>query len=190
MVDRLKRRDIVAPQAGFVLDLQAHTVGGVIAASEPIMDIVPGDDDLVTTAQVQPLDIDKIQVGSEARIRLSAFNQRTTPEIFGRVKTVSGDRLVDAVSGLAYYLALIELPADVTEQLNSLSPGPWHGRHPWHQGRSRYRPVLGGPTNSIMPPSFSAATSRRAVFSDTPQRRRRSPARTSFPAASASRYQR
>jgi len=59
-----------------------------------------------------------------------------------------------------------------------------------YQRHSRYRPVLSGPTNSIIPWSFSAATSRRAVFSDTPQRRRRSSARTSLPAASASRYQR
>ena len=124
VVDRLKRRDIVAPQAGFVLDLQAHTVGGVIAAGEPIMDIVPGNDALVIAAQVQPQDIDKIQVGSEARIRLSAFNQRTTPEIFGRVKTVSGDRLLDATTGLPYYLAFIEMPADTAEQLNDLSLVP------------------------------------------------------------------
>jgi multidrug resistance efflux pump len=58
-----------------VPDLQAQTIGGVIAAGEPLMNTVPGDDDLAIAAQVQPQDLDKIQVGSEARIRLSAFNE-------------------------------------------------------------------------------------------------------------------
>jgi HlyD family secretion protein len=35
--DQLKRIDIRAPQAGVVHQLAAHTVGGVITQSEPIM---------------------------------------------------------------------------------------------------------------------------------------------------------
>ena len=41
---RLDRIDIAAPQAGRVLALKAHTVGGVIQPGETIMEIVPGDD--------------------------------------------------------------------------------------------------------------------------------------------------
>ena len=39
--DQLKRIDIRSPQAGIVHDLSVHTVGGVIAPGEPIMQIVP-----------------------------------------------------------------------------------------------------------------------------------------------------
>ena len=44
--DQLKRVDIRAPQAGIVHQLAVHTVGGVIAAGEPIMLIVPSGDTL------------------------------------------------------------------------------------------------------------------------------------------------
>jgi HlyD family secretion protein len=104
--------------------LQSHTIGGVVAAGEPIMDIVPGGDELVIAAQVQPEDVDAIQIGSEARIRLTEFNQRTTPELMGRVKSISGDRLIDVTSGLPYYLVFIQLPDDAAGQLAGLSLVP------------------------------------------------------------------
>src|SRR5262249_23093014 len=42
--DQLMRVDIRAPQAGIVHQLNVHTVGGVITASEPAMLIVPEQD--------------------------------------------------------------------------------------------------------------------------------------------------
>jgi hypothetical protein len=41
--------------------------------------IVPQTDDLQVEAKVNPQDIDKLQVGQQTLLRLSAFNQRTTP---------------------------------------------------------------------------------------------------------------
>lgn len=84
------------------------------------MDIVPLDDTLVIAVQIQPQDIDKIEIGSRALIRLSAFNQRTTPELWGEIMTVSGDRLVDPETGLPYYLTLIAIPEDADTQLGGL----------------------------------------------------------------------
>ena len=82
--DQLRRIDIRAPQDGMVLQSTVHTVGGVITAGDAIMMIVPQADALSVEAKVNPQDIDKLQIGQKTLLRLSAFNQRTTPELNGR----------------------------------------------------------------------------------------------------------
>ena len=44
--DQLKRTDIRSPSTGFVHQLNVHTVGGVISPAEPVMLIVPENDEL------------------------------------------------------------------------------------------------------------------------------------------------
>ena len=122
--DVLLRTDIVAPIAGTVVDLQVHTVGGVIASRQPLMDIVPTNDKLVINARLSTQDIDVIRVGLDAQIRLLAFNQRDTSPINGRVSLVSADRLNDERTGLPYYLAKIEFPDDLDEQMGGLELYP------------------------------------------------------------------
>ena len=53
--------------------------------------IVPDNDMLVVEAKVAPQDIDHVRTDQVAFIRFPAFNQRTTPEIEGRVTRVSAD---------------------------------------------------------------------------------------------------
>ena len=119
--DQLKRSDILAPREGNVLGLAVHTVGGVVTPGEPVMYIVPEDDALLIEARVRPQDIDKVAIGSEALIRLSAFNQRTTPEFYGEVRTVSRDSMVDEITGEPYYLTLIGLPEERPPALRDLT---------------------------------------------------------------------
>ena len=52
--DQLKRTDIRAPQDGVVFQSTANTVGGVVAAGDPIMLIVPETDTLLVEAKVDP----------------------------------------------------------------------------------------------------------------------------------------
>lgn len=110
--DQLKRIDIRAPQTGHVHQLAVHTVGGVIAAGEPVMLIVPEGDDLSVEAKVAPGDIDQIQVGQVAMLRFSAFNRHKTPELKGRVRRVSADIQSDPRTGGSYYLVRIDLSDD------------------------------------------------------------------------------
>src|SRR5262249_35975399 len=83
--DQLKRIEIRAPQDGTVFQSNVHTVGGVITAGDAIMLIVPDADNLTVEAKVNPQDIDQVRIGQTALLRLSAFNQRTTPELYGKV---------------------------------------------------------------------------------------------------------
>ncbi len=120
-LDELKRLDIYAPVAGAVVGLSVHTVGGVAAPGQPLMDIVPEEDELVIEAQIAPTDIDKIAGGLPAVVRLSAFNLRTTPELNGTVFAVSADRLVDETRGFAYYQVGVRIPESELARLEDLT---------------------------------------------------------------------
>jgi HlyD family secretion protein len=122
--DELKRIDIIAPQAGMVHQLAVHTVGGVIAPAEPIMLIVPEDDNLALEVNIQPKDVDQIRPGMNAVLRMSAFNQRTTPELNGVVSRIAADLTTDERSGVSYYVVRITLPAVEMEKLEGLKLMP------------------------------------------------------------------
>ena len=123
--DQLKRTDIRAPQDGVVFQSTANTVGGVIAAGDPIMLIVPETDNLLVEAKVDPKDIDKVQFGQSVLLRFSAFNIRTTPEINGTVARVAADTSTDQRTGQTYYVVRIAMTHDEIARLGGvrLTPG-------------------------------------------------------------------
>ena len=123
--DQLRRTDIRAPQDGMVEQSTVHTVGGVITAGDAIMMIVPQADDLQVEAKVNPQDIDKLQIGQKTLLRLSAFNQRTTPELNGRVTRVSPDVTTDQRTGQSYYTIRVSMPPEEVARLGEvkLIPG-------------------------------------------------------------------
>jgi HlyD family secretion protein len=123
--DQLRRSDIRAPQDGIVEQSTVHTVGGVISAGDTIMLIVPQADDLQVEAKVHPQDIDKLQIGEKTLLRLSAFNQRTTPELNGEVIRVSPDVTTDQRSGQSYYTIRVSMPPEEIAKLGEvrLIPG-------------------------------------------------------------------
>ena len=87
--DQLERIELRAPTSGLIHQLAAHTIGGVIRAGDPIMELVPDSDELLVETRLQPNDIDQVRPGQKAFVRFSAFNQRTTPQLSGTVSYVS-----------------------------------------------------------------------------------------------------
>ncbi len=100
---------VTAPISGMVVNLRFKTVGGVIRAGEPIVDIVPDKERLLIEARVSPTDIDVVHPGLAAQVHLTAFSKRAMPRIDGVVKSISADRLVDPESSHAYYMARVEV---------------------------------------------------------------------------------
>ncbi len=77
-------------------------------------------------ARVDPIDIDVVHQGMPAEVRLTVFQQRTTPTLKGSVKRVSADALIDRVTGMSYYTARIEIDAGELKNLQGgakLYPG-------------------------------------------------------------------
>lgn len=123
--DVLSRTIIRAPISGRVVGLKVHTIGGVIAPGEVLMDIVPTNAQLIVEARVSPLDIDIVSPGLTAKVRVSVFRQRDVPLIIGKVTDVSADSFTDERTGDSYYLAQIDLPRSEIKKLpgGSLYPG-------------------------------------------------------------------
>ena len=117
--DVLSRTTVTAPDAGIVNGMQVHTVGGVISPASPIAEIVPGNDELVIQASVNPIDIDRVSEGQEARIRFSTFGSRA-PTFMGTLISLSADAMTNESTGAPFYLARIELNADSREELGDL----------------------------------------------------------------------
>jgi HlyD family secretion protein len=123
--DLLDRIEIRAPTSGLVHQLAAHTIGGVVKAGDPIMEIVPDTEDLQVEARVQPQDIDHVRSGQKAFVRFSAFNQRTTPQLTGNVSYVSADTSHDQQTNAPYFTVRVTLPDDERRRLagQQLVPG-------------------------------------------------------------------
>jgi HlyD family type I secretion membrane fusion protein len=123
--DILVRTNIRAPQAGVVMGLDVHTETGVIAPGQRLLDIVPEDDILVIEAQLAPNDIDVVHAGLPAQVRLTAFKQRDTPLLDGKLTRVSADSFTDERSGASYFLARITIDAAELKKLEGreLYPG-------------------------------------------------------------------
>ncbi|WP_313193409.1 HlyD family type I secretion periplasmic adaptor subunit [Shinella zoogloeoides] len=107
--DRLSRTEIRAPLAGTVNELNIHTIGGVITPAEVLVTIVPANARLKVEVMLQPAAIDQVEPGSAARLRLTALNQRTTPELSGLVSHVSPATTRDTASGQLFYKGDVEI---------------------------------------------------------------------------------
>lgn len=123
--DQTEKLEIRAPQAGVVHDLTIHTEGGVVAAGETIMTIVPDQDNLIVETHVAPQDIDQARVGQPAILRFTNFNQRTTPEIDGEVSRIGANVSRDDKTGPNYFVVRIVIPPGQTKKLGAthLLPG-------------------------------------------------------------------
>lgn len=123
--DQLRRIEIRAPQDGTVFQSNVHTVGGVIAAGDTIMMVVPDAETLTVEAKVNPQDIDQLYLGQKTLLRFTTFNQRTTPEIYGTVTRISADITTDARTGTSHYTIRLRMTPQEIAKLGDvrLVPG-------------------------------------------------------------------
>ena len=119
-LDAAQRQKVVAPVSGEVVDLRITTVGAVVGPREPLLDIVPVNPELIIEARVRPEDITYVKIGGEADVRLSAFKQRFTPTVTGKVIYVSADSLTDNKTGATYYLTHVKLTPESLKEAGDL----------------------------------------------------------------------
>ena len=119
-LDASQRQKVIAPVSGEVVDLRVTTVGAVVGPREPLLDIVPVNPELIVEARVRPEDITYVKIGGDADVRLSAFKQRITPTVTGKVIYVSADSLTDNKTGATYYLTHVKLTAESLKEAGDL----------------------------------------------------------------------
>ena len=120
MQDKVNRSSIRAPEAGYVVNMQLHTIGGITNSGQDILDLVPVSDNFVVEARIEVQDINSVFVGQKSDIRFSAFDQRTTPSIEGEVGHISADRITDKQTGMHYYLTRVRVTEEGAESLAKL----------------------------------------------------------------------
>ena len=110
----------VAPVAGYVNELFVYTIGGVITPAAKLATIVPENAELRFEVKISPVDIDQVREGQPARVRLTAFNRTTTPEMKGRVSMVSPASAKDPANGQEHYIAYVQLVEDALPMLKGM----------------------------------------------------------------------
>jgi HlyD family type I secretion membrane fusion protein len=111
MHETLSRMDVRAPMSGVVHGLTVHALRSVVRPADPILYVVPSDSPLVITSRIDAIHVDSVYIGQPASLRFSTFDQRSTPEIFGKVAKISADVFQDEATRSSYY-ALEILPND------------------------------------------------------------------------------
>jgi protease secretion system membrane fusion protein len=112
--------EIRSPAAGRVMGLAVHTVGGVVGAGSPMMEVVPGNEALRIDAQLAPHLIDKVRPGLTVDVLFSALNQATTPHVPGRVLDVSADVLNEPrLNNEPYFKLTVEITPEGMALLKS-----------------------------------------------------------------------
>ena len=118
--EQLQHSQVRAPATGQVVGLQVFTVGGVVAAGQKLMDIVPDGRELVIQAQLSPTDADDAYRGQKAQIRFVSVHNRSLPLFSGTVRTVSADSFSDEKSGRSYFRLEIVVPESELNRVRSV----------------------------------------------------------------------
>lgn len=109
--DALVRTVLKSPVKGLVKNIRANTVGGVITAGAPIMEIVPLGERVLIEARIKPSEVGFIRVGQRATIKLSGYDYNLFGGLQGKVEYISPDALTDTEGRPSgdgrYYRALV-----------------------------------------------------------------------------------
>jgi adhesin transport system membrane fusion protein len=93
--DAFLHSTIKSPMKGVVKNVQVTTVGGVIQAGQPILEIVPTEDEMLVEAYVKPSEVAFLKVGQAAVVKLSSYDFNKYGGLEGELEHLSPDTLKD-----------------------------------------------------------------------------------------------
>lgn len=93
---------LTAPVNGTVQQLDVHTVGGVVSAAKPLMQIVPKETRVEVEAFLENKDVGFVQEGQSVAVKIDACEYTKYGTVTGKVTHVSRDAIADEKKGLIY----------------------------------------------------------------------------------------
>ena len=116
---------LTSPVDGTVQQLTVHTLGGVVPAAQPLMLIVPEENQIEVEAMLENKDVGFVEESQIAAVKIDAFEYTKYGTIPGRVVHVSRDAIKDEKRGLLYsvIIALDKSSISVKGQEMPLSAG-------------------------------------------------------------------
>jgi membrane fusion protein, adhesin transport system len=100
------RTEIVSPIDGVIKNLAFNTVGGVVKAGEPMMQVVPTEETLVIEVNLAPEDRGYVKVGQKALVKVTSYDFIRYGGLDGRVTHISPDSDLDE-QGSPYFLVKV-----------------------------------------------------------------------------------
>lgn len=95
-------RELLSPVHGTVTGLTAHTIGGVVEPTKPVMVIVPTGSNLVIEARLSNRERGFVQIGQEVAVKLEAFPFTRFGTVPGTIMSIGSDAVEDEKLGLVY----------------------------------------------------------------------------------------
>ncbi len=121
LADKVARTHIKSPMNGIVNRVFVNTVGGIVRPGDPIVDVVPSDDQLVVDAMVMPKDIGFVKIGQPARVKVTAYDYSIFGALDGTVKSISADAVPNE-KGEAFFQVRIETNTRAIESIDKKLP--------------------------------------------------------------------
>ena len=123
--DELSRVVLRAPEAGVVVSLDVHTVGGVIGPGQKLMELVPQGGGLLVELMVPTNLVDNLAIGQTVDMHFPALDTAAIKGVTGSLTYVSADRQTDPKTEASYYVARAKLTAEGEKRLqgHTLVPG-------------------------------------------------------------------
>ncbi|GAB5388184.1 MAG: HlyD family type I secretion periplasmic adaptor subunit [Alphaproteobacteria bacterium] len=117
---------IISPIDGVIENLRVSTIGGVVQAGEPILDVVPVDDKMVVEVKIDNADIGYVDMGQPAVIKVATYDFLRFGHLDGEVSVVASNSEVDEQTGTGFYRVQIATATDyleVGDQKLPITPG-------------------------------------------------------------------
>lgn len=121
---KLERGFLVSPEDGFVYGLSVFSKGAAITPGQTVVEIVPANDNLVLSANIDPRDVQRLHPGQEALVRLVGLPTRDRIMLGATLKKVSADRFDDPNTKTSYFKAIVVVkPEELKRYGIDLLPG-------------------------------------------------------------------
>lgn len=101
--DRVSRTTIVSPVHGVIKLLKVNTIGGVVQPGDPMVEVVPLEDNLLIEAKVRPQDIAFLHPGQKAMVKFTAYDFTIYGGLKAKLELISADTITDE-EGNSFYL--------------------------------------------------------------------------------------
>jgi adhesin transport system membrane fusion protein len=93
--DRVSRAEVRSPVDGVVNKISLKTVGGVVQPAQPLVEIVPMDNELKIIARVTPSDIAFLKTGMEVNVKISAYDPQRYGSLTGKLVRIGANSVQD-----------------------------------------------------------------------------------------------
>lgn len=113
--DKKDRTEIRSPVKGTIKDFKINTVGGVVRPGDPIVEIVPVDDNLLVEVKIKPSDIARLRPEMPAMVKITAYDFTIYGGLKGKVVDISPDTIKND-KGESFYRILVRTEKNSLER--------------------------------------------------------------------------